>query len=289
MILSMTGVGRAELRQGEWTAHAEVRTLNNRFLDLNLRLPPVLRHREPEVRTLIAERVQRGKTDVALLLLSEKAAPAAINLQTLMAYYAQLRPLIKKFNAKKSDLLPVLLQLPDIMQSTRDDADELLWTLARNTLVQALDLLQSYRKEEGKNMETALRRHTEQILLLLAETEPMEEERRRQIRNRLQDQLAHWRTDAGLDAARLEQELIYYLERMDFTEEKVRLSAHASFFLQTLSEPESNGRRLTFIAQEMGREINTLGAKAYHAGIQQQVVRMKEELEKIKEQLQNVL
>lgn len=289
MILSMTGLGRAELRSGDWLARAELRTLNNRFLDLNLKLSPLLRSRELELRTLLAERLQRGKAEALIVLTSDQASAPLINQQVVLAYAHQLQPLMKKFKMKKSALLPLLLQLPDVMQTSYAEPGEEQWNLVQKTVLQAVDQLQDYRRKEGKHLEHVFREQINRLLQFLANVQPLEEERRTQLRNRLTGQLTQWHNDAGYDAGRLEQELIYYLERMDFTEEKVRLTAHCNFFLQCLQERESNGRRLGFIAQELGREINTLGAKAYHAGIQQLVVHMKEELEKIKEQLQNVL
>lgn len=285
----MTGQGRAEQRSDGWIAQAEVRSLNNRFWDLNLRVSSVLRSREAEVRNLLAEQLQRGKVDAVLLLTSAKQTGSRIHLEAVMAYYEQLRPLIKKWKAKKPDLLPTLLHLPDVLQSSSETLDDRQWALVQRTLLQAIEQVHFYRREEGKKLETALRSHTEKILQQLDAIEPLEEQRRNLVRSRLLQQLEQWRSDAGFDPTRLEQELIYYMERMDFTEEKVRLKAHCTFFLQTLSEPISNGRRLSFIAQEMGREVNTLGAKAYQSEIQKYVVFMKEEVEKIKEQLQNVL
>jgi uncharacterized protein (TIGR00255 family) len=186
-------------------------------------------------------------------------------------------------------LFSLALQMPEVMNSQKPEEDPGDWIMVKETLMSALNDIIEFRSREGKELENALKKHVMMVLHLLQEAEQFESERRELIRTRLRTQLQELISADGYDRNRFEQELIYYIERLDFTEEKVRLRSHCDFFLKTLDDKESNGRRLGFISQEIGREINTLGSKANHAGIQKFIVLMKDELEKIKEQLLNVL
>ncbi|HYV94823.1 MAG TPA: YicC/YloC family endoribonuclease [Chitinophagales bacterium] len=289
MIQSMTGYGKAEsIKQGR-VIKAEVRSLNNRYFDLNLRTSSSLRDKEPEIRNLLNETLQRGKVDVFIAVENGEGEKASINKDLFRKYYAELKLLAKELDAGKKELLSLVMQMPEVMGSQKTEAEEENWEDVKETLLLAVKDLIQFRMREGKELEGAFAKHVDAILELMKQSEQFEPERREQIRSRLQTQLQELISKDGYDKNRFEQELIYYIERLDFTEEKVRLRSHCDFFLKTLDDKESNGRRLGFISQEMGREINTLGSKANHAEIQKFVVQMKDELEKIKEQLLNVL
>ena len=289
MIQSMTGYGKAESIKDGKVIKAEVRSLNNRYFDLNLRTSSSLRDKEPEIRNLLNEKLQRGKVDVFITFESGEGEKISINKDLLRKYYAELKSLSRELDAGKKDLLSLVMQMPEVMGSQKIESSDDDWNEVRETLLGAVKDLIHFRMREGKELEQAFAKHVTSILELLKEAEQFETERRELIRSRLQTQLHELISAEGYDRNRFEQELIYYIERLDFTEEKVRLRSHCDFFLKTLEDEESNGRRLGFISQEMGREINTLGSKANHAEIQKFVVQMKDELEKIKEQLLNVL
>ncbi len=289
MLLSMTGFGAAQGSSASYVVKVEIRSLNHRYLDIALRMPAVLRHYESNIRTQVAERLQRGKVDVLIEVISQQHERDTVDVQALLQYLDQLKPVLKKWKVKKATILPSLLALPKVIRTGNNEWTEQDWTLVEQTLQEAMDQLIMHRRTEGQMLEKALRTHTETIRQLLHQIDFYEDQRRNAVASRLRQQLEHWLASADFDQNRMEQELLFYLERMDFTEEKNRLQAHLSFFLTTLEEESSQGRRLSFLAQELGREINTLAAKAYHADIQKKTVLMKEELEKIKEQLLNVL
>jgi uncharacterized protein (TIGR00255 family) len=289
MILSMTGYGKAEKNSNGILIKAELRSLNSRYLDLNLRLASALREKENEVRTIIGEKLVRGKVDVQIIIQNDSESKPAINAEAAKKYYEALKSLAKDLGAEKKNLLSLVMQMPEVMSVDKTETGEEEWNQAKLVLSLALNDLIHFRMNEGKAMEQSLKLNIEKIFSLMQETIPFEQDRIGSIKSRLADQLKENISVEDYDRNRLEQELIYYLERMDFSEEKVRLKSHCDFFLKTLNEQDSNGRRLNFISQEMGREINTLGSKANHAEIQKCVVMMKDELEKIKEQLLNVL
>lgn len=289
MIQSMTGYGKAEKLTDLGTVKAELRSLNGKFFDLNLRIPPSVREKESVLRNILSEKLERGKIDFILTLGNSDSSAGTINVPLAKTYYAQLRSLAKDLNLEKKNLMPQILQMPDVMGSAKTELNDSFWKEIETVVSQAAEDLVHFRMREGGELQTALSNHVSFILQYLAAVQPYESERIQNIRNNLLNSLQQVKDKPEVDANRLEQELIYYLERMDFTEEKVRLTSHCDFFLKTMSEMKSNGRRLSFISQEMGREINTLGSKANHAEIQKLVVMMKDELEKIKEQLMNVL
>lgn len=290
MIQSMTGYGKAELSQNGKTIKAEIRSLNSKFLDLNLRLPFSFKDKEIEVRGLVTEKLQRGKIDLFISI--ETGADEkniAINKDLAKRYYQELKSLSKELETGKKNLLEMVMQMPDVISAEKSNyTDEELAPMIQ-VLREAVEDLRQFRIKDGAGLEKIFRGNVTTILSLAEQVETYEKERIEIIQTRLRNQLTELVSSEEYDRNRFEQELIYYLERMDFTEEKVRLRSHCDYFLKVLVENESNGRKLNFISQEMGREINTMGSKANHASIQKLVVQMKDELEKIKEQLLNVL
>lgn len=271
------------------TVKVELRSLNNRYLDLNLRVSAFLREKEQEIRSVITDQLQRGKIDATVIWQSEAGTASTINRELLKAYYREIKSLAKELGESKKNLLALAFKMPDVMSPEKGSISEEEWELGKRVLNKALGDLVMFRTNEGRALEHSLDENVKRLLELLQEVEPHEKSRIENVKQRLHAQISENLASEEMDRNRLEQELIFYLERLDFSEEKVRLKSHCDFFLKTLDEKESNGRRLNFISQEMGREINTLGSKANHAGIQKIVVQMKDELEKIKEQLLNVL
>jgi uncharacterized protein (TIGR00255 family) len=290
MLHSMTGYGKSAMTSNGKTLKAEIRSLNSKFLDLNLRVPFPFKEKEIEIRNLVTEKVQRGKVDV--FITSENGPlekDISLNKELLKRYYQEFKSVAKELGADKKNLLQLALQVPEVMSSEKNVMTEEEGILLLNVMREAINDLVSFRAREGAGLEEIFKANISAILTLLQQVEVHEPQRLESIKSRLRNQLTELVSSEEYDRNRFEQELIYYLERMDFTEEKVRLRSHCEFFMKTLADQDSNGRRLNFIAQEMGREINTLGAKANHADIQKSVVQMKDELEKIKEQLLNVL
>ncbi|MEP7129381.1 MAG: YicC/YloC family endoribonuclease [Chitinophagales bacterium] len=290
MIQSMTGYGKAELSQNGKTIKAEIRSLNSKFLDLNLRLPFSFKDKEIEVRSLITEKLQRGKIDLFISI--EAGADdknISINKELAKRYYEELKLLSKELHTGKKNLLEMVMQFPDVIGSEKNNHTEEELAPMLQILRDAVDDLRQFRIKDGAGLEKIFNGNINSILSLLEQVETHEKERITIIQTKLRNQLSELVSSEEYDRNRFEQELIYYLERMDFSEEKVRLRSHCDYFLKVLVENDSNGRKLNFISQEMGREINTLGSKANHAAIQKLVVQMKDELEKIKEQLLNVL
>jgi uncharacterized protein (TIGR00255 family) len=290
MIQSMTGYGKAQLTVNGTTLKAEIRSLNSKFLDINLRLPFSLKDKEIEVRNLVTEKLHRGKID---LFISVEAGgdekSVSINKELFIRYYEELKTLSKQLKADRKNLLQLVMQLPDVINTDKTNYTEEDLAPMMEVLREAVEDLRQFRIKDGEGLEQIFIGNVSTILSLLEQAEAFEKERLESIKSRLRNQLTELVSSEEYDRNRFEQELIYYLERMDFTEEKVRLRSHCDYFLKVMKENDSNGRKLNFISQEMGREINTLGSKANHAAIQKLVVQMKDELEKIKEQLLNVL
>lgn len=290
MIQSMTGYGKAQLTLNGTTLKAEIRSLNSKFLDINLRLPFSLKDKEIEVRNLVTEKLHRGKID--LFISVETAGDdknVSINKELFIRYYEELKTLSKQLKADKKNLLQMVIQLPEVINTDKTNYSEEDLAPMLEVLRDAVEDLRLFRIKDGEGLEQIFTGNVSTILSLLEQVEAFEKERLASIKSRLRNQLTELVSSEEYDRNRFEQELIYYLERMDFTEEKVRLRSHCDYFLKVMKENDSNGRKLNFISQEMGREINTLGSKANHAAIQKLVVQMKDELEKIKEQLLNVL
>lgn len=286
----MTGFGRAETAAVAYHIVVELRTLNSKFLDLHLRIPAVMRNREFLMRTILADKVMRGKTDCFIHIDFNKSIQSSlVNKTTAIQYYHEFKNLAMELNEHTFNALGAALQMPDVIDTERRIDDEPLWKDVKSLLENALAGHEEFRIQEGLKLQAELETLVHRIETLAEEAIQLDSMRIKNIRERLHTMFTEAGFDEKVDQSRFEQEMIYYLERIDFTEEKVRLLTHCNYFLQTLTDTQSNGRKLGFIAQEMGREINTMGSKAHDAAIQQRVVMMKDELEKIKEQLMNVL
>jgi len=300
MILSMTGFGKAEYLFSDHKTIVEIRSLNSKQLDLTLKLMPHYHEKETEIRRILSGSLERGKVDVAVYMTdiagtsTDTQSFTPINKEAFKYYYRELSALKEELQLPvTTDLLPAILRLPDVMHSAVDNglSDE-EWELLQKALQEALDSFNAFRQQEGAALESMFTEKLDAIAGLLAEVEPFEKNRVENIRLRLinnLDKLAE-ETKQQMDKNRLEAELIYYLEKLDITEEKVRLTNHIKYFRETLAATGNGvGKKLGFIAQEMGREINTLGSKSNQSEMQIIVVKMKDILEQIKEQVLNVL
>ena len=286
----MTGFGRAVKEKDHRTATVEIRSLNSKFLDLNLRFPNVYRHKEPELRNRVSQALSRGKVDITISLTStEPTFGQHINQPLAKAYYKELLELQQDLGSQ-SDLLALVFRLPDVVQVSEELADEAGWELILETLQEALKAVDAFRQQEGAALEDDLRQQVKAIQDLLEDIKGRDGERKVLVRERLETQLREWVGEDRVNANRFEEELIYYLEKMDISEEKVRLENHCKYFNEVLDQDaQHKGKQLNFISQEMGREINTIGSKAAFAPIQKLVVQMKDALEKIKEQVLNIV
>lgn len=294
MIKSMTGYGKAVVETPGRKLIVEIKTLNSKQSDLSLKLPGFFRNKEPEVRTLISQRLERGKIDVFIFTEdSGESSLYSINHTLAKKYHTELKALKKELRDRYSGgLLPLVMKFPDVLQTTREEMTENDWKAILAGINQAVEQVDHFRQEEGKVLEEDILTRVQSILKLLDDIDPHEKQRISDLRERLKKDFLKYSGDLNgsvPDQNRFEQELIYYFEKLDITEEKVRLLKHCQYFLETLNEDQAQGKKLGFITQEMGREINTLGSKAGDAEIQKIVVQMKDELEKIKEQLGNIL
>jgi uncharacterized protein (TIGR00255 family) len=287
MIRSMTGFGKAVLELPGKKITVEVRSLNSKQLDLNLRVPSLYREKEAELRSEISKTVERGKVDLGIYSESTgEASAVSVNLPLAKNYYQELKTLAKELNEKNDHLLPIVVKMPDVFRNERQELDEKEWKEVAGTVSAALAAFNVFRADEGKTLKRELLGRIDAITGLLEEVKKLDEKRIPAVRERLQKSVDELKEK--VDQNRFEQELIYYIEKFDITEEKVRLLTHCEYFRKTIEEA-SSGRKLGFISQEIGREINTIGSKANDAGIQKLVVQMKDDLEKVKEQLLNVL
>jgi uncharacterized protein (TIGR00255 family) len=289
MLRSMTGFGRAEGPVGERKASVELRSLNSKQLDLLVKLPAAHREREAELRAWLAERVVRGKVELFVNIDAVRAVDrSALDAPTIKAQYEQLKALADAVApGHTTDLLGILLHQAEQQKPTDEPTDPAEWEALLALVQQAATAFTTYRTEEGARLMDDLRSTVARVEALLAEVEALDAGRTDRVRDRLRSKVEE--LGSTVDRNRFEQELVYYLEKFDINEEKVRLKAHCAYFLETLAAPDQQGRKLGFIAQEMGREMNTIGSKANDAAMQKLVVRMKDDLEKIKEQLLNVL
>ena len=291
MIRSMTGFGKAECLLPGKKLTIEVRSLNSKQLDANTRLPTLYKEKELEIRQLIAAALGRGKVECTLYYeLSEEASPGIINVPVVKNYYDQLYKISGELGLEASlDLLSTVMRMPDTLRTEKADLEDEEWDAVKEGLQQALRLVNGFRHQEGETLDQDLRGRISAISGNLIRVEKLENERTVKIRERIGNNLAEFLKKEEMDENRFEQELIYYLEKLDISEEKVRLAHHCDYFLETMNDNDPVGKKLGFISQEIGREINTLGSKANHAEIQRLVVEMKDELERIKEQILNVL
>lgn len=286
MIQSMTGFGKASLQLPTKKITVEVKSLNSKGLDLNVRMPSVYREMELGLRTLISTKLERGKIDFAIYVESTaEQTSTKVNVPVVKYYIAQLKEVNP--DADETELMKMAVRMPDTLKTEREEIDEDDWDQIQVIIDEALQNILNFRKDEGESLEKEFNLRIGNIRQLMNDTLALDPERVQAIKDRLQTAISE--LQVNVDENRFEQELIYYLEKLDITEEKVRLGNHLDYFIETLNGFEANGRKLGFITQEMGREINTMGSKSNHAQMQKLVVMMKDELEKIKEQVLNVL
>jgi len=291
MIKSMTGYGFGAKDNQKVKYTVEIKSLNSKFLELTLRLPKAFSDKELALRGECSRLIERGKVNITVSVeyVDQTAAAATINAALLKNYYRQLEAIADELDTERGNLFELALNMPEVISHNEDVADEEEAVLLMGAFQEAVLQLDHFRKDEGEVLKQDLSSRAWEILRLLGEVEMTETDRIPLIRDRISQYMDETVGKENVDMNRFEQELIFYIDKLDITEEKVRLRSHCNYFLQALDAADANGKKLGFISQEMGREINTLGSKANHAGIQQIVVRMKEELEKIKEQLLNVL
>lgn len=290
MIQSMTGFGKATAEFGEKKIAIEIKSLNSKQLDLNVRIPGIYREKEMEIRSSLLQKLERGKVDLSIFIENiGKSLATQINQPVFEGYYTQIKEIAGKLNIElPADWFSVLLRLPDATKTEISELDENEWKLVSQTLNKAVDSLIEFRKQEGRMLQSLFESKVGNIHNLLTEIALYEGERIEKIKEKIQEAMQKNEINS-FDNNRFEQELIYYIEKLDVNEEKSRLQNHLDYFLQTLKDGKGQGKKLGFIAQEIGREINTLGSKSNHAAMQQLVVRMKDELEQIREQVLNVL
>ncbi|WP_299514249.1 YicC/YloC family endoribonuclease [Mucilaginibacter sp.] len=291
MIKSMTGYGIASFDSGNIKYTVEIKSLNSKFLELSLRLPKIFSEKEFQLRNDCSKQIERGKVNLSINVEQASSSVKAAGIDTVLLkhYYAQLKAVSKDLNEPANNLLQLALGLPEVVKYDEETVSEEEWKVVENTFKQAMNAFQQFRSDEGNTLEQDIKYRIGIILQDLTLIEVEEPKRVPVIRERLNQFLSEATGREAIDQNRLEQELIYYIDKLDITEEKIRLKAHCDYFIETLKNADANGKKLGFISQEIGREINTLGSKANDAGIQKLVVGMKEELEKIKEQLLNVL
>ncbi len=291
MIKSMTGFGKSVTEISGKKITVEIRSLNSKSLDLNLRIPYLYKEKELELRSELSKQIERGKLDVTVFTEStQETSPVVINKNLAKKYYQEIKALANELDTDTRDFLSLVLKMPEVLKPEKEIAelDKNEWGVVKDTINKAIEAFQEFREDEGKILQKEFEKRIETIEDLLKEVVSNDSKRIKNIRSRIERNLDELFENEKIDKNRLEQELIYYIEKLDITEEKLRLKTHLDYFLKTMKEP-SGGRKLGFIAQEIGREINTIGSKANDANIQQFVVQMKDELEKIKEQLLNVL
>ncbi len=286
MIQSMTGFGKATLQLPTKKITVEIKSLNSKGLDLNTRMPSVFREMELGLRNQISQRLERGKIDFSLYVeVTGEETSSKINVPIVKGYINQMKAVIP--NADETELMKMAVRMPDALKTERDEIDENEWQQIQTVIDEALAHIVQFRKDEGVSLEKEFLHRIANILTLMNNAVAYDAERVETVKTRLRTALSELKEN--VDENRFEQELIFYLEKYDITEEKVRLENHLNYFIETLAGTEANGRKLGFITQEMGREINTMGSKSNHAEMQKLVVMMKDELEKIKEQVLNVL
>ena len=291
MIKSMTGYGKAIAETPQKRITIEIKSLNSKQLDLNTKLPWLYREKETEIRNLISQRLDRGKIEFGIYLdILDDEVVTVINKSAVRNYYNQFKEIAAELKIDLDDqIFTAIMKLPDTLKTEKPEMTEVEWEIVKNQIIESITVLDLYRIEEGNSIMTDLKKCIGKILSFLETVETFEAGRITKIREKLMTLLEENIGQESLDKNRFEQELIFYLEKYDINEEKVRLKTHCDYFIETLSSPSPNGKILNFIAQEVGREINTIGSKANDASIQKLVVMMKDELEKIKEQTLNVL
>jgi len=286
MIQSMTGFGKATLQLPTKKITVEIKSLNSKGLDLNTRMPSVFREMELGLRNQLSLRLERGKIDFSLYIeATGEETSSKINVPIVRGYINQMKAVIP--NADETELMKMAVRMPDALKTERDEIDENEWKKIQTVIDEALENIAQFRKDEGVSLEKEFLHRIANIMTLMNSAVSYDAERVETVKTRLRTALDELKEN--VDESRFEQELIFYLEKYDITEEKVRLENHLNYFIETIAGTEANGRKLGFITQEMGREINTMGSKSNHTEMQKLVVMMKDELEKIKEQVLNVL
>ena len=288
----MTGFGHCSHDDGQVQVTTEVKSLNSKFLDLNLRVPKVFSDKEIEIRNLISEKLERGKVSVNIEYqrYGDDEIKQAYNEKLFNAYYSELKKLADKVVAPYDQLFELALNSPEVIQTrVKEASSEEEWVKVKECMIKAIEKCDGFRKMEGKVLEKMLKDCCAVIYEELKSVDVLDPKRIERMREKLKGNVVTFFGEDGYDTNRLEHEIIFYIEKLDINEEKVRLKSHLDYFMQVLNELQGNGKKLGFIAQEIGREINTIGSKASDADIQKHVVVMKEELEKIKEQLNNVV
>jgi uncharacterized protein (TIGR00255 family) len=291
MLYSMTGYGKASLLIEGRNIMVEMRSLNSKGMEINMKVPSNYRQFEFAWRNTITATLERGKVDVVVAVEeTQNDISNIINKDLLKSYLVQLHQLCDETNASKEGLIDTVMKLPGVIQSNNDTASESVETQIESTLALALKEMQTFRSDEGNKLEEELLKRVEAIKLHLNQVKEVEPTRTKEIKEQLKTNLSLVIANENIDANRLEQEIIYYIEKLDITEEMVRLETHCNYFVEICNDAvTAKGRKLGFVAQELGREINTIGSKANNKDLQVLVVQMKDELEKIKEQLNNVL
>jgi len=282
----MTGFGKASMQLPNKKITVEVKSLNSKNLDLNVRLPQAFREKELELRNVIAKELERGKVDFSIFVeVTAEETSSKINAPIVLSYIEQMKNIIP--DADATELMKMAVRMPDSLKVERQEIDENEWESIQTVITEALQYINEFRRQEGAKLEIEFRNRIENIRNYMNRAVALDPERIAIVKERLRNNLVE--LQANVDENRFEQEIIYYLEKLDITEEKVRLTNHLDYFIETIEGSEANGRKLGFISQEMGREINTMGSKSNHSEMQKLVVQMKDELEKIKEQVLNVL
>lgn len=286
MIQSMTGFGKATLQLPTKKITVEIKSLNSKGLDLNTRMPSVFREMELGLRNQLSQRLERGKIDFSLYVeVTGEDTSSKLNVPIIKGYINQMKAILP--NADETELMKMAVRMPDALKTERDEIDENEWKQIQTVIDDALENIVQFRKDEGVSLEKEFLHRIANIMTMMNNAVSYDAERVETVKTRLRTALDELKEN--VDENRFEQELIFYLEKYDITEEKVRLENHLNYFIETLAGTEANGRKLGFITQEMGREINTMGSKSNHSEMQKLVVMMKDELEKIKEQVLNVL
>jgi uncharacterized protein (TIGR00255 family) len=288
MIQSMTGYGKAVLQLPTKKVTIEIKSLNSKNLDLNVRIPSYYKEKELAVRKKLASSLVRGKIDFSIYVeMTSDETSTQVNKSVVKQYIEQLRNTLPISSSEDVELLKMAIRMPDALSTEREELDENEWTLINQSIDTAITEIVQYRIDEAASLEIDFKERIENINTYLEEVKALDSDRVENVKIRLKKAIDDLKVDT--DENRFEQELIYYLEKLDINEEKVRLANHLDYFLQTLASEDSNGKKLGFIVQEMGREINTTGSKANYAPMQKAVIQMKNELEQIKEQILNVL
>lgn len=290
MVLSMTGFGKATCEVGTKKLTIEIKSLNSKQLDLFSRLPNIYKEKELELRNYVAQKLERGKVEFSISMDSINGAQSnQINKTLVKSYYEEIKSLSQELGVEPpADWMKILLKMPDVMKMEAAELEETDWKIIRMAFEEAVDNLIEFRQKEGESLKKVFLQKIENIRNLLVQVEPYEKERVEKIKTRILENLSSLK-QVEIDKNRFEQEMIYYIEKLDVNEEKNRLRQHLDYFVETMNAEGASGKKLGFIAQEIGREINTLGSKSNHPEMQKIVVMMKDELEQIKEQVLNVM